>query len=199
MKPKQIGEAYDQITHLWQRKEFDRNNGIEQHKKALAFVENKVTALDIGCGCTGRLMDLLIANGFVTTGLDISTEMITLARKYHPEVNFIHNDICKIELQDKFDFITAWDSIWHIPLSEQRAVITKVINMLNVGGVFIFSFGATASADEQCDDTMGTMVYYSTLGTHGFLSLFIELGCVIRHLEFDQYPDIHSYMIIEKA
>lgn len=32
--PDDIGKAYDTITHLWQREEFNRNNGIEVHKRA---------------------------------------------------------------------------------------------------------------------------------------------------------------------
>ena len=45
-----IGKAYDQITHLWETEGYNRNNGIDQHKRAIAFVKNRVKALDVYCG-----------------------------------------------------------------------------------------------------------------------------------------------------
>lgn len=199
MNPLDIGKAYDQITHLWDDKNFDRKNGMEQHKKAISFVQNRGYALDIGCGCTGRIIDLLLSKGFETEGIDISSEMIKLAKQKHPQIEFRHQDICEWILPKKYDFITAWDSIWHIPLENQENVLTKIINGLNKDGVFIFSFGGTNEPGDNKDSFMGPEMYYSSLGTNGFLSLLIKLGCLCRHLEYDQYPELHTYLIVQKA
>lgn len=199
MKPIDIGKAYDEITHLWESDGFNMKNGIAQHEKAIAFTKQRGKALDIGCGCTGRFIRLLEKEGFTPIGIDVSSEMLNIARRQHPDIEFIQADICALNLSEKYDFITAWDSIWHVPLAEQRALMTKIINSLNIGGIFIFSFGGTAEEGCHTDDFMGPEVYYSTLGINGFLTLFIELGCVIRHLEYDQYPELHTYLIIEKV
>ncbi|USD66886.1 class I SAM-dependent methyltransferase [Vibrio sp. SCSIO 43136] len=198
MKPEEIGRAYNSITHLWESDEFNLSNGIEQHKKALQFTSTKGKALDIGCGCTGRFIQLLLDQGFVPTGLDVSTEMLSIAQGKHPNVEFIYGDICQLELNESYDFITAWDSIWHIPLDMQRPVMTKIVDALAPNGVFIFSFGGVEEAGFHTDDFMGPEVYYSSLGTSGFVQLFIELGCEIKHLEFDQYPQVHTYLIVQK-
>lgn len=199
MNPSDIGQAYNQITHVWQSDGFNMSNGIAQHERAIKFAKSKGKALDIGCGCTGRLIDLLLSNGFQPAGIDVSSEMIRLAKRRHPLIDFRHEDICSCELPDKYDFITAWDSIWHIPLAEQVNVITKIVGSLNVGGVFIFSFGGTQEPGDQQNTHMGTEVYYSSLGVNGFLKIFMNLGCIIRHLEFDQYPELHTYLIVEKT
>ncbi|MBU2884403.1 class I SAM-dependent methyltransferase [Gilvimarinus agarilyticus] len=199
MNPVDIGKAYDQITHLWQSEKFNLLNGIEPHKKAVSFVKTTGTALDIGCGCTGRFIDLLLAEGFTPEGVDISAKKISLAQKKHPELTFYHKDICTWAIPRKYDFITAWDSLWHIPLNEQRRVLTKIVESLNKGGVFIFSFGGTDEPDDHTDSFMGPEVYYSTLGTSGFLSVLMELGCICKHLEFDQHPEFHAYIIVQKA
>lgn len=107
MNPKEIGKAYDKITQLWEREEFNRKNGIDQHKRALAFVKNKGKALDVGCGCTGRFIDLLLSEGFAIEGIDVSEEMVRLAKRRHPEVVFHHQDVCEWLIKDKYDFITA--------------------------------------------------------------------------------------------
>lgn len=198
MKPSEIGKAYDQITHLWEDDKFDRNNGIEQHKRAIAFVKNKGKALDVGCGPTGRFMDLLLQEGFKPEGVDVSTEMLSLAQQKHPNIQFHRQDICQWNLPDTYDFITAWDSIWHIPLDQQENVITKLITGLNPNGIFIFSCGGTDEESSHTDDFMGPEVYYSSLSINGFTQLFLNLNCTCRHIEYDQYPELHTYFIVQK-
>ncbi|MBM7035044.1 class I SAM-dependent methyltransferase [Vibrio ulleungensis] len=198
MNPKQIGQAYDQITGLWEKPEFNLNNGIDAHVKAIELTQSRGLALDIGCGLTGRFIHLLKQQGFTPSGLDVSKKMLDIARHRMPEISFIEADICTYSMQEEYDFISAWDSIWHIPLSEQKAVLTKIVDSLNPNGVFILSFGGVDEAGDHVDDFMGPQVYYSSLGTSGFLSLFIELNCQIKHLEFDQYPELHAYMIVQK-
>ena len=199
MKPTDIAKAYNQITHLWEREEFNRENGIEQHRRAIAFVKNRGAALDVGCGCTGRFMDLLQAEGFEPEGVDVSDEMLRLAKLKHPQVNFYQQDICQWNLPHRYDFITAWDSIWHIPLDQQKAVLTKLVDGRHSRGVLIFSFGGTDEVGDHTDNTMGPEVYYSTLGVAGFLELFAGLNCNVRHLEYDQHPELHTYLIVQKS
>lgn len=199
MNPIDIGKAYNKITHLWESGKFNRNNGIDQHDRAIAFVKNRGHALDVGCGCTGRFIDLLLDKRFKPEGVDISDEMISLAKKRHPTINFQIKDICEWVPPKKYDFITAWDSIWHVPLDQQENVISKLISSLNANGVLIFSCGGTDDQGDQKDDFMGPEVYYSTLGVNGFLKLIMKLGCICRHFEYDQYPELHSYFIVQKA
>ena len=198
MKPTEIGSAYDQITHLWESPDFNRENGIPQHQRAVQFAEHRGLALDVGCGCTGRFIDLLHTEGFTPEGLDISTKMLELARARDPKITFYQADICTWTPPKSYDLITAWDSIWHIPLDQQRNVLSKLVAHLNPGGVLIFSFGGTQEESEHTDDFMGPKVYYSTLGTSGFLKLFMELGCEIKHLQYDQYPELHTYLIVQR-
>lgn len=199
MKPTEIGQAYDQITHLWESEAFDRSNGIDQHKRALAFVSGRDKALDVGCGCTGRFIDLLQCEGFSAEGVDISESMIGLAKHHNPNVVFYTQDICQWVPEANYDFITAWDSLWHIPLCEQERVIAKLLAALNPKGVLIFSCGGTDEKEEHIDDFMGPKLYYASLGINGFLRVLLEAGCICRHLEYDQYPEMHSYLIAQRA
>jgi len=199
MNPKDIGIAYDQITHRWECDDFDRANGVVQHQRAIAFVKNRGRALDVGCGCTGRFIDLLCENGFSPEGVDVSQAMIKLARKRHPDVTFHLQDICEWNDVEKYDFITAWDSIWHVPLEKQAHVLTKLIASLNKGGVFIFSCGGTNEQSEHTDDAMGVKMYYSSLGVCKILELCLSTGCILRHVEYDQYPELHTYLVVQKT
>ncbi|EDX88106.1 trans-aconitate 2-methyltransferase [Alcanivorax sp. DG881] len=198
MDPTETGKKYDTLTHLWESEKFNRQNGVEAHKRALQFVRRKGRALDVGCGCTGRFIDLLQEQGFTPEGVDISAKMLRLARDRHPDVTFHHQDICQWDSPADYAFITAWDSIWHVPLLEQENVITRLVNSLKAGGVLIFSFGGSDEPGDHRDDFMGPEMYYSSLGVNGFLALVSRLGGVCRHLEYDQYPELHTYMIVQK-
>jgi SAM-dependent methyltransferase len=173
--------------------------GIPQLERALRFVTARQHALDVGCGCSGRLIDRLIAEGFHVEGIDVSEKMIALARQRHPNVLFHHADICQWTLPRKYDVIVAWDSIWHVPLEAQTRVMEKLCQGLAPNGVWLFTMGGLDEPAEKTDSCMGTPMYYSTLGIPKTLELLTRCGYVCRHLEYDQYPEQHVYIIAQKA
>src|SRR5256885_6977113 len=94
MSPSEVAASYDSIAERWTNAAFNRTNGIAQHLRALQFVQRPGRALDVGCGSSGRFFDLLIGKGFDVEGLDLSSEMLRLARLRHPHSVFHHADIC---------------------------------------------------------------------------------------------------------
>jgi hypothetical protein len=46
---------------------------------------------------------------------------------------------------------------------------------------------------------MGTPVYDSVLGITQTLQMVADAGCVCRHLEYDQYPEKHIFLIAQKT
>jgi SAM-dependent methyltransferase len=199
MTPVEIGRSYDQLADQFNSDDFPRGYGIKQHERAIAFTRNRRNALDVGCGSSGRIVDLLQSHGFEVEGLDVSARMIDLAKRRHPGVTFHHADICEWELREQYDFISAWDSIWHVPLSQQEPVLRKLLNGLSPGGVFIFTMGGLDAPSEKIDSAMGPRVYYSAPGIPDTLRLLSAAGCVCRHLEYDQYPESHLYVVAQKA
>jgi SAM-dependent methyltransferase len=199
MKPSDIARSYDRIADRWNSETFPRNNGIAQHERAIAFLKDKRHALDIGCGCNGRIIDLLRSHGFDVEGLDISRRMIELAKQRHPDVTFHHADICEWVFPKRYDLISAWDSIWHLPLTVQEPVLKKIFQALIPGGVCIFTTGGLDAPAEKVDSAMGPRMYYSALGIPDTLKVLSETGCICRHLEYDQYPESHLYIIAQKT
>ncbi len=199
MHPTIVAKSYDQIAGHWAGAKFNRANGIPQHKRALQFTTRRSRALDVGCGSSGRFIDLLTAEGFEIEGVDLSAEMLRLARIKHPDVVFYHADICTWEPTRRYDFITAWDSVWHVPLDYQGAVLKKFCGALSDGGVFIWTTGGLDAPEEKRDSAMGPPMYYSVLGISETLRVLAEAGCVCRHLEYDQFPEKHVFIIAQKV
>jgi SAM-dependent methyltransferase len=199
MTPEEIATSYDQIAERWNDDAFPRSNGIQQHERAISFLKQKRHALDVGCGCSGRIVDLLLGHRFAVEGVDISRRMIELARRRHPDVAFHHVDIRAWEPARKYDLISAWDSIWHLPLTDQGPVLKKLLQSLTQDGVCIFTMGGLDVPSEKVDSAMGPRMYYSVLGIPGTLALLSEAHCVCRHLEYDQYPELHVYVIAQRS
>jgi SAM-dependent methyltransferase len=197
MDPEATGRQYDQIAHVWQEPHI-QSNGIAQFERAIQFVKNRGHALDIGCGSSGRFIDLLSKHGFAPEGMDVSSRMIALARERHPHIPFHETDISRWIFPKKYDFVSAWDSAWHLPLELQEPVLEKICDGLDHHGVFIFTTGGVDEPEEKSDSFMGPRLDYSALGIPKILELITKFGCVCRHLEYDQHPQQHLYVIAQK-
>ena len=203
MQPSDVAQSYNKLADHWNSDKFDRNNGIAQHERAIAFANpnnlDLKTALDVGCGSSGRIIDLLTAHEYTVEGLDLSQEMLVLARQRHPSVTFHHADICTWQPTKNYDFISAWDSIWHIPQAEQVPTMQKLLGALSSGGVMIFTTGGVDEPAEITNDAMGVPMYHSAPGIHNLLNVIQESGAQCRHLEYDQYPEPHVYLIAQNS
>jgi SAM-dependent methyltransferase len=198
--PSQTAAVYDKIAEHWDHPGFDHSNGIAQHERALGFASSAGSALDVGCGPNGRIVSLLLQHGFEVTALDVSAEMLRRARLHNPGVTFHHADICTWRLPHSYDFISAWDSIWHVPLDRQLAVIRKLCGALSAPGVLIFSTGGVDEPGEVTATCFGQPLYHATPGIPAILRTLEASDCQCRHFEFDHGPgDKHAYFIAQRV
>lgn len=208
MKPDIIGTKYDRVAEWWDKTHRDSTYGLKQIERAITYCENTRTALDVGCGSGGRIINKLTESGFEVSGLDISGKMLELARSYHPEVQFISADICQWETMQKFDLIVAWDSIFHLPMAMQEPVVKKLCSNLEDNGILIYTFGNGYGDHEdlsfrdkegnQAGNLSNDLFGYGTIGINGNLKALMDTGCKCMHLEMDQYPADHVYVICRK-
>lgn len=197
MKPKELGKKYDKIAQWWHEQHQDSHYGMKQLDVAFRFVSDGKSALDVGCGAGGRIVRKLEEKGFAVTGIDVSEEMINLARRNHPDASLLVQDICTWETDRKFDFIIAWDSIFHLPLHMHRPVIDKLCNLLEKNGVLAYTFGNATG--EHTDRWHEDEFYYSSIGITGNLTELINNGLTVMHLELDQFPEKHVYVVAQKS
>lgn len=198
MQPAEIAESYDSIARQWLEPHLD-TNGMRQHEHALKFRPRGGRALDVGCGCSGRFLRLLESHGYEVEGLDVSAQMIALAKSRNPTATFYHADVCEWMPARQYDFITAWDSIWHVPLERSESVLRRLCGALTAGGVLIWTTGGLDGPEEKRDSSLGPPVYYSVLGIPKTLQTVADSGCICRHLEYDQLSEKHVFLIAQKA
>ena len=193
MKPTETGKLYDKISAWWNNNENHLTIGVDFLQKALKFSAGKGKALDVGCGSGGRIINALLDAGFQVTGIDVSEAQLANATKRYPDSDFVLADICEWEIEERYDVIIAWDSIFHVPYSEQRPVVEKLCNALAPGGVILFTAGGV---DGQITGEMrGLNFYYSSLDEEEYLKVMKENGCKCILMERDQYPAKHTVFI----
>ncbi len=93
--------------------------------------------LEVACGTGGHITYL--KNSYSVEGLDLSPQMLKLAKKKHPEIVFHRGDMVSFKLKKHFDAITClFSAIGH--LKTRRKLGLAVRNMsrhLKPGGVLI--------------------------------------------------------------
>ncbi len=100
---------------------------------------NGKRVLDLACG-TGTAAKLLSEQGFCVTGIDISSDMLTVAENKCPDIKFFKADMTDFSLPEKYDYcICTLDSINHlITIDKVSACFECAYNALDDGGLFIF-------------------------------------------------------------
>jgi len=191
-----IGQQYDKLAAWWHRQHVQSEYGVAQVQRALGFTAKGGAALDVGCGAGGRLVHLMEKADFSVLGIDTSAEMISLAQTNHPAGSFAQADVAQWESTTHFDFILAWDCLFHLPLDAQEPVLAKLCRLLSDGGVMIHTFGDAVG--EHTDTWHGQDFRYSSVGIAENLKILQENGASLLHLELDQWPEKHVYAISQK-
>lgn len=105
-------------------------NGLEACKKILCVPKLKI--LDIGCA-SGHFIELANKQGHETYGIELTKKAVDYCKS--KGLNVIDKELCDGLFNTKFDLITYWDVIEHLPNPSELMEITK--NMLNDGGLVL--------------------------------------------------------------
>jgi SAM-dependent methyltransferase len=95
---------------------------------------------DLGCG-PGHVARYLHDQGVHTVGIDLSPEMITVARRLHPDLSFQVGDMKRLDLPDaSLAGIVAFYSIVHFEPAELPEVLREMERVLAPEGLVLIAF-----------------------------------------------------------
>ena len=170
--------------------------GMKYVQRAMSLSKKNSKVLDIGCGSSGRTTDEALKHGFDIIGIDVSYEMIRIAKEKHPDISFIQDDFIEWSTSQHFDLIIAWDSIFHAPKHFQETITRKMVSLLNEGGILLFTAGSEAG--EVSGEMEGVSFEYGSIGYREYLNILDEMKCKIVLMEEDQFPNGHMVFICKK-
>jgi len=129
--------------------------------------------LDVGCG-SGWLCEYFARLGYQVTGIDISPDLVEMARERLSKVpygldhekilnyHFLIHDIEAEPLKETFDAIICYDALHHF--EDERAVLKNVAAMLDYGGqLFVLEGEQPPEGSETEEELRNAMRQYETL------------------------------------
>jgi len=94
------------------------------------------TLLHLGCGAGGN--DYTFKRHYKVTGVDISKNMLEIARRLNPELVYYHGDMRTIELDECFDAVVVPDSIDYMKTeNELHSAMMTARKHLKPGGLLL--------------------------------------------------------------
>ena len=137
MEKQTIKEFFDRFAHNWDNEpiaDLEIINTILDNAKVL----DGISLLDIGCG-TGVLFPFYLERGADVTAVDLSPEMVKIAKSKFPQVNVICSDAENISFDKQFDAVMIYNAFPHFP--EPQKVIENLSKALKNGGQLTIAHG----------------------------------------------------------
>lgn len=143
-----IAKYYDTVIGAG----FETEELLEMIKRKYFRKNDLNSILELGCG-TGENLKVFGKN-YDLTGIDISSEMIRIAKKKLLNADLRVKDIREYEFSRKFDLILClYDTINHITLfSDWKKIFENTSGHLNPNGLFVFDI-----------NTLFKLEYFSTI------------------------------------
>ncbi len=96
--------------------------------------------LDAGCG-TGRMSRYVAERGCLVEGVDLSSNMVAMARRDHHDLLFTVGSLTDLPYpDDQFAGVMLWYSIIHTPPAGQARIFAEVTRVLRPGGHVLVGF-----------------------------------------------------------
>jgi SAM-dependent methyltransferase len=131
--------AYEEFARF-----YDAVNGdpVERSRQILEnfgrYLPQASSVLELGCG-TGAILAGL-GSGLSLTGIDLSDEMLAVARRRCPHAHLKNLDMTTFSLAERFDAVLCvFDTLNHVTAFEGWvSTFERVVEHLEEGGLFIF-------------------------------------------------------------
>jgi ubiquinone/menaquinone biosynthesis C-methylase UbiE len=146
-KTEELRAAHDVLAEFYADRLADALNHMPADRAMLdLFCELTLAAnlgidvVDIGCG-TGRLEPYLAAKGLSPQGIDLSPQMIRLARRDHPQFTFDVADLRKLPFPDASAAgVVCWYSLIYLSPGDRPAAFSELARVVKPGGYLVTAF-----------------------------------------------------------
>jgi len=146
-----VQRGYDAVSHAYRTDEGrgaadsgeDPGRYQEWVDELAALVPARARVADLGCGngLPGTLA--LAGHGLDVLGVDFSGVQLARARRLVPGARFVLADMAAFSLRPaSVDAVTAFYSLIHLPLADQRALLSRIRHWLRPGGYLLALVGA---------------------------------------------------------
>ena len=142
MEKKTIAEFFDKCAPWWDA-DMVRNEPVIATILDNGGIREGAQVLDVACG-TGVLFPDYLARGASVTGIDISPEMVKIARSKFPQVEVLLGDVEETIFGRQFDAVMVYNAFPHFP--DPAALIRILAGLVKPGGKLSIAHGMSRAA-----------------------------------------------------
>ncbi|MFF1451324.1 class I SAM-dependent DNA methyltransferase [Streptomyces sp. NPDC058274] len=158
-------EAFDAIGDRYDEAFPHKEGQVAAGEWLIESLEAGSRVLDLGCGTGVPTARQLADAGLETVGVDLSAEMVKLARTYAPGATFHQADIADLRPGGpldlgRFDAVAAFFSLLMLPRAEIPHALQTIRHLLAPGGLFALSM-VEADVDDFSIPFLGNTIRVS--------------------------------------
>jgi SAM-dependent methyltransferase len=199
-------DAYDAVAERYAELVTGALEASSWDRAVLAVFAERVcglgTVADLGCG-PGRITGYLDSLGVAVYGLDLSAEMVRLARAAHPGLRFEQGSMERLALPGaSLAGIVAWYSLIHTPPERMGSVLSEFARVLVPGGQLLLGFQTAAGPQpwQAYDHAVAPAYRWSP---DGLAQVLASVGMqttarVVREPELDERTG-HGYLLARQS
>lgn len=143
MEKQEIAAFFDRCAPWWDA-DMIRHEDIIAEILDNGGIRAGIDVLDVACG-TGVLFPDYLSRGVSSvTGIDISPEMVKIARSKFPQVRVICGDVENTEFDGQFDAIMVYNAFPHFP--DPARLVRVLAGLTKPGGRLSVAHGMSRAA-----------------------------------------------------
>lgn len=146
MNKQDVISFFDQQASRWDA-EMIRSDSVIHTILEHAGVRTGVSVLDVACGTGVLFPDYLNRGVESVTAIDISPEMVRIARRKFPQVQVLCGDVETTSFDRAFDCIVLYNAFPHFPDPEN--LIKVLSGLLKPGGTLTVAHGMSRAAIDR--------------------------------------------------
>lgn len=196
-----IEDGYNRIAESYNNGRISKKEKNYKYFDTLSnYFPSKGKLLDLGCGGGVPASSYFYEKGLDVTGVDISSEMIKLAKQNLPNGNFFVSDMLECNFtSEEFDVIISTFAIIHIPQHKQKELFGRIFNWLKKNGVAYLVLGYKNIKEDLNENWRGVKMFWSHFSADEYKIILKEIGFKILWDEIDVIPgDATFYNVIIK-
>lgn len=172
--PEAILATYEREARNWAK---DRGRDLWEEPALRATVAGRfpgLGVLDLGCGSGQPIAEWFVARGDHVTGVDGAAAMLAEFRTRLPRATAVLADMRRLSLGRRFDVILAFNSFFHLPPDDQRAMFAVFAAHAAPDARLLFTSGPAAG--EVWGTVGASAVYHASLAPEEYRALLSRHG-----------------------
>ena len=171
MNQQDVIAFFDRLAPGWDA-DMIRDDGIITTILDHAGICAGMDILDVACGTGVLFPDYLQRNVGSLTAVDISPEMVKIAKSKFPQVTVLCGDVQTVDFGRQFDAIMIYNAFPHFP--EPEALIATLSNLLKPGGTLTVAHGMSRAAIDRHHEGSASKVSVGLMHEDALETLFTK-------------------------